>query len=109
MSQVGIPYTEVTPLANVHQKLAEQGFAIVDEYRISDEVCAECKDEVWTALEAIITGPPNKKIYRDNPASYENYFNLGQLHGMMLQYFGFGMMPSAWKLREAATPIFARL
>lgn len=109
MAELGLPYTEVTPLDQVHQKLVEQGFAIVDEYRISDEVCAECKNEVWTALEALITGPPDKKIVRSNPSTYPNYFKLGQMHGMMLQYFGFGMMPTAWKLREAAAPIFARL
>jgi len=109
MSQLGTPYTEVTPLSQVHQKLAEQGFAIVDEYRISDQVCTECNNEVWTALEALITGPPDKKIKRDNIETYKNYFQLGQLHSMMLQHFGFGMMPSTWKLRESAAPIFARI
>lgn len=109
MSELGIPYTTVTPLAQVHEALATQGFAIIDEYRLSDEICAECKEEVWTALESLIVGPEDKKIRRDDVSTYKNYFSLGQLHSMMLQYFGFGMMPSAWKLRELAAPIFARI
>ena len=107
--ELGIPYSELTPLDQIHTKLAEQGFAIVQDFRLSDEICQECKDEVWNALENLITGPPNKKIKRDDETTYPNYFQLGQLHSMMLQYFGFGMMPSAWKLREKAAPIFARI
>jgi len=109
MTTLGIPYNEVTPLENVHEKLATQGFAIIDEYRLSDEICQECKDEVWTAVENIIASPPDKKISRSDPSTYKNYFLLGQLHSMMLQYFGFAQLPSAWKLREKAAPIFARI
>lgn len=109
MAQLGIPYTETTPLDEVHTKLAEQGFAIVNEYRLSNDICTECKDEVWRALESLITGPEEFKIKRNNSTTYPNYFKLGQLHSMMLQYFGFSNLPSAWKLRELAAPIFARL
>lgn len=109
MATIGIPYTEVTPLAQIHQKLAEQGFAIVDEYRLSEEICTECKNEVWTALENLITSPADKKILRSDPNTYKNYFQLGQLHSMMLQYFGFAQIPSAWKLRELAAPIYAHI
>lgn len=109
MATLGIPYTETTPLDQVHQKLAEQGFAIIDEYRLSDEICAECKSEVWTALENLIVGPPEKKILRDDHSTYTNYFQLGQLHSMMLQYFGFAQLPSTWKLRELAAPIYAKI
>jgi len=109
MAELGIPYSELTPLDQIHEKLAEQGFAIVQDYRLSDEICTECKNEVWTALETIISGPEEKRIVRDNPATYKNYFQLGQLHSMMLQYFGFAQLPSAWRLRELAAPIYARI
>jgi len=109
MAQQGIPYNEVTPLAQIHEKLSQQGFAIINEYRLSDEICEESKNEVWNALETLITGPEEKKIKRNDVSTYKNYFQLGQLHSMMLQYFGFGMIPSAWRLREAAAPIFARI
>jgi len=105
----GIPYTEVTPIEQVHDKLANQGFAIIDEYRLTEEICKECKDEVWRALEELIVSPLDKKIKRDDVSTYKNYFQLGQLHSMMLQYFGFAQLPSAWKLRELAAPIFARI
>jgi len=105
----GIPYTEVTPLAQVHQKLAEQGFAIIDEHRIPDALCDEFKDQVWTALEAIIVGPEHKKIRRDDITTYRNYFGLGQLHSMMLQYWCFAQMPCCWESRTRSAPIFAHL
>ena len=109
MAQLGIPYSEITQLEHIHQKLDEQGFAIIGDYRLSDQICQECKDEVWTALENLITSPLDKKIVRSNPETYKNYFQLGQLHSMMLQYFGFAQLPSAWKLRELASPIFAKI
>lgn len=109
MTDIGIPYSEVTPLSQLHQKLSEQGFAIVDEHRLSDEICQECKNEVWTALENLIVSPEDKKIKREDPTTYKNYFLLGQLHSMMLQFFGFSQLPSAWKLRELAAPIFASI
>ena len=105
----GIPYTEVTPLAQVHQKLAEQGFAIIDEHRLPEELCDAFKDEVWQALEAIIGGPEEKRIRRDDVNTYKNYFALGQLHSMMLQYFGFAQMPCCWEARQRAAPIFGHL
>lgn len=105
----GIPYTEITPLAQVHQKLAEQGFAIIDEHRLPENICEQYKNEVWEALEAIIANPAEKRIRKNDVSSYRNYFSLGQLHSMMLQYFGFAQMPCVWDARERAAPIFAHL
>lgn len=102
-----ISYTTVSPLEEVPDLLNEQGFAIIEDFRLSEETCETYKNEVWQALENIMED--ENKILRDDVSTYQNYFKILPLHSMMLQHYGFGQLKSVWDAREKATPIFSYL
>ena len=83
-------------LAEVKDKLARDGVAVVQNALTADELTT-ARQLKWKMLSELSSGT----MKESDPKTWDFLFNLYPLHSMLIQHWGVGHSELAWHVRQA--------
>ncbi len=94
------------PLAEVKDKLARDGVAVVRNALTPDEL-TQARQLKWKMLSELSSGT----MKESDPKTWDFLFKLYPLHSMLIQHWGVGHSELAWHIRQApgVADVFARV